>query len=499
MKKYIPILIIIMIATSTAFAQEKPLKLEELTATEAARLIRTGVITSEELVTALLARMDAYADLNAFISTDAEAALQAARAADEAVRAGGPLGALHGVPIAIKDNMDVAGFATTAGTPALAGYYPAADAAIVALLKGAGAIVMGKTNLHELGFGITCDNAYYGVVRNPYGWEYMVGGSSGGNGAALAARLAPLAIGSDTGGSIRIPAALTGVFGYRPSVGRYPMQGFIPMAPTKDVVGPMARSMADIILVDAIVNGYSPDLIEPKDLAGLRIGVPRYPFYVNLDPEVQNVLDGALAKLEAAGAVLVEADYMIPDIKALNNYVDFYIVLHECRRDFPAYLAKAGLTVEELTAQIADPDIREYFERIYLNPEYVTQERYEEVRWKYRTLMVKAWERYFEENQVDFIVYPTTVLPARPLAGSADTVELNGARVSTSGAYLQNTGLSANVGMAGVSVPIGFTGGGLPVGLEVDVLFGNDLNLLALVLALEKMFAEMPDGPLSGD
>lgn len=264
----------LVIGLTTAVA--KPL--EQLRATEAAALIKSGEITSTELVETLLARIAGHGDLNAFITLDAEGALEQAAAADEAVRAGDPLGRLHGVPIVIKDNMDVAGLPTTAGTPGMLKVVPGKDAAIVTLLRKEGAVILGKSNLHELGFGITCDNAYFGPVRNPHNREYITGGSSGGNAAALADYLTPLAIGSDTGGSIRIPASLCGVFGYRPSVGRYPMQGFIPMAPTKDVVGPMARTAADLVLVDAIVNGYDPETVTPLDLHGLRLGVPRYPY-----------------------------------------------------------------------------------------------------------------------------------------------------------------------------------------------------------------------------
>lgn len=494
MSKLLSVLIIMTcLISSSSLAAEKPAHLENLSATEAANLIKDGVITSEELVTVLSQRMKEHADLNAFINVDIGGALRAAREADKASRDGRSLGLLHGVPVAIKDNIDARGFPTTVGTPALEYYYPGEDSGIVALLRQEGAIIIGKTNLHELGFGITCDNVYYGAVKNPYNLGYMVGGSSGGNGAALAAKLIPLAIGSDTGGSIRIPASLTGVYGYRPSVGRYPMQGFIPMAPTKDVIGPMARSMVDIILVDAIVNGYRPDSVKPKPLNGLRIGVPEYPFYQNLDHEVQNIIDKTLTKLEAAGVFLVRADYMVPEIKSLNNYVDFFIVLHECRRDFPSYLAKANLTVAALTEQIADQDIKRYFKDFYLNADYVTQERYPEVMQKYRAIMVKTWERYFTKNQVDYIIYPATILPARPLAGSRETVELNGEQVSTSGAYLQNTSISSNVGMAGISIPIGFTKDGLPVGLEVDVLSGNDMKLLELCLSLEMTIETMSD------
>lgn len=459
--------------------------LERLDATAAAAMLRSGEISSTELVTALLERIAAYGDLNALITLDAAGALRQAAVADAAREQGLSLGRLHGVPVLVKDNMDVAGLPTTAGTPGMLEVIPKTDAAIVALLKAEGAVILGKTNLHELGFGITCDNAYFGPVRNPHNPAYITGGSSGGNAAALAAYLAPLAIGSDTGGSIRIPASLCGVYGYRPSVGRYPMQGFIPMAATKDVVGPMARTAADLVLVDAIVNNYDPAAVKPLELKGLRLGVPLYPLWQNLDAETAAVMSAALQKLTAAGVELVYADLPLPNIFELNSYVDYYIVLHECRRDFPGYLAPYGLTVAKLAAQIADADIRYYFTEIYLNPGIGTQPRYDEVMLKYRQIMLNSWQQYFTENEVAFILSPTTVLPARPLADSVAEVLLNGQKAPVSTAYLQNTGLSSNVGFAGVSVPAGFTSQGLPVGLEVDTLSGNDLDLLRLILSLE--------------
>lgn len=461
--------------------------LEELSAAEAAAMIKNGEITSEELVTALLQRIEATQNLNAFISLDPQSAIKAARAADLAVKQGRPLGKLHGVPIAVKDNIDAAGFPTTAGTRGMFKIEPGKDAAMVAMLKAQGAIVVGKTNMHELGFGIICDNAYFGAVRNPYNPDYITGGSSGGNAAALAAKLIPLAIGSDTGGSIRIPAGLCGVYGYRPSVGRYSTQGFVPMASTKDVVGPMARTAYDLILTDAILNGYEPDTIKPLNLQGLRIGIPGYPLWQNLDEETAKVMETVLAKLEAAGVVLVRANLDLPDIFNINRYADFYIVLHECRRDFPVYLKSYGLTVTGVAAQIADQDIKRYFNEILLSPVIQSGTRYADVMLNQRAQMITAWEQYFAVNRVDFILSPTTILPARPLANSKHNVELNGANISTETAYLQNTSLSSNAGMAGVSMPAGFTAQGLPVGLEIDVLSGNDIALLSLVLSLEKV------------
>lgn len=475
-------------AADTKTAEQKPLY--ELTATEAAALIKEGKITSEALVTELLARIKANKDLNAFITVNEVAVLEAAKAADADVKAGKPLGKLHGVPFAIKDNIDVQGLPTTAGTPALENHYPNDDAAIVAALKKEGAIILGKANLHELAFGITSANAHFGSVKNPYNKEYFAGGSSGGTGAAVAARLATIGLGTDTGGSIRIPASLNGLYGYRPSVGRFSVDGVVPMSVNKDTTGPIARSMADVILVDAVVNGYDPAKIQPMDLKGLRIGMPKYSFWENLDEETARLAYAALDKLKAAGVEIIEDD--IAEIDKLDRDVDFPMSLYECKRDFVGFFEPYGIKIEDVIAKIGSPDVKYPFDHFVLGDEAVTQEAYDEVMTKFRPIMVKAYENYFTRNKVDFIIIPTTAAPAKPIAGSEETVDLNGQKVPTFPTYVRNTSPGSNVGIAGVSLPIGLTKDGLPVGIEIDVLSGNDEKLLSLALALEALFGPVP-------
>src|SRR4029434_5472373 len=192
---------------------------------------------------------------------------------------------------------------TTAGTPALEGFIPASSAPVVQILTEAGAIVLGKTNLHELSAGYTTNNAFTGPTRNPYDTERVPGGSSGGNSAALAGRSAPLALGDDTTGSTRIPAALTGTTGFRPSTGRYSSAGVVPLASTLDTLGPMARNVRDLALVDAVITG-DPIELETVSLQGLRIGVPWPHFHDLLDPVVEQAFLRALARLEHAGETL---------------------------------------------------------------------------------------------------------------------------------------------------------------------------------------------------
>ena len=212
--------------------------LTALTIGEAAAAMQRGEVTASAYTDALLARTAALAALNAFIHHDPAQVRAAARAVDEQRAKGAQLGALHGVPLALKDNLDTAGVITTAGTPGLRSNRPARNAPVVQRLLDAGAIVFGKASLHELAYGITNHNAAFGAVHTPYDPSRIPGGSSGGVAAAVGARMAPGGIGSDTGGSVRIPAALCGIVGFRPSTGRWSQAGIVPISHTRDTAGP---------------------------------------------------------------------------------------------------------------------------------------------------------------------------------------------------------------------------------------------------------------------
>src|SRR5882672_2123552 len=262
----------------------------ELGVTELAQAIRSGDLTSEALVDELLARCAAASSLNAFISLEPDRVRAAARRADEHRRRGGELGALHGVPLAIKDNFDTADYPTTAGTPALAGHRPKRNAQVLQRLLDAGALVLGKANLQELAYGPTSNNAAFGAVRNPYDPTRIPGGSSGGTASAVAARLAPAGLGTDTAGSVRVPAALCGITSFRPSMRRWPQDGIVPISHTRDTAGPMARNVADCVLLDGIVTGGASE-VAPANLRGLRLGVPRGFFWDSLDAELGDTLE----------------------------------------------------------------------------------------------------------------------------------------------------------------------------------------------------------------
>ena len=279
-------------------------ELIELTATAALRAIRRGDVKAEDYASALLARSEAGRSLNAFITLDPSLVLEAARAADRVRASGAPLPPLHGLPIPIKDSVNTRDLPTTGGTPALRNFHPREDAPLVRKLVEAGAIVMGKTNLHELSFGWTSNNLAFGAVRNPYDPTRIPGGSSGGTAAAVAARMAPLGVAEDTEGSIRVPAALCGICGFRPTTGRYPTTGVVPISPLFDQIGPHARAVEDLALFDRVAGGDERPL-PSLPLAGVRIGIGRGYFFDKLDPEVSRITEEALRKLRDAGVVLV--------------------------------------------------------------------------------------------------------------------------------------------------------------------------------------------------
>ncbi len=325
-----------------------------LTLTGAARALRDGDLTAESYAAALLDRCAAHFSLNAFIAQDRDAVLSAARDADAKRKSGATLGALHGVPLAIKDNLDCAGYATTGGTPALRSNLPKRNAPVVQKLLDSGAIVLGKANMHEMAFGITNNNAAFGAARNPYDPSRIPGGSSGGTGVAVAARLAPAGIGTDTGGSVRIPAALCGIAGFRPTVGRWPQAGILPISHTRDTAGPMAHTVTDLALLDAVVTGSVPPV--PSRAKALRLGVPRRVFCDPLDAEVGRMFDAFLDRLRDAGATVIEV--ALPATDLFRG--DVAIARYEAPRDIAAYLRDHGLDVgfDALVARIASPDVR---------------------------------------------------------------------------------------------------------------------------------------------
>ena len=463
---------------------------QNLSLTESAQLIREGKIHSQDLVAAAIRRAEAERELNAFITLDGKRALGAARAADAARTKGTRLGALHGVPIVIKDNIHVAGLPNTAGTPALRSFMPRENAPVVQALIDAGAIVLGKANMHELALSVSSNNATFGPVRNPYDRNRFAGGSSGGTAAAIAARIVAGGLGTDTGGSVRIPSALTGIVGLRPTSGRYSLEGVTPFSHTRDTVGPMARNVADVALLDQVIT-RDLSAMSPVDIKSVRLGVARDPFYKNLDPEVAQVMERTLDKLRAAGASLV--DVTIEDFGATSDKIGPVVGYFELKSDLAAYLDKyhTQVTLADLVAQAAGTDVRDILSNRVLGAQAPTPAAYQEAMEQNRPKLRQLFAEAFAKYEIDALIIPTTIMAAQPIENSFE-VMLNGKKMPTLSVFVANTRPVNNLGCAGLSVPMGMTADGLPLGVEIDGPAGSDRHLLAIGLQMEKILGSVP-------
>jgi mandelamide amidase len=475
---------------SSAMAQSIP-----SSATEIVAAIRTKKLTATAVVKAAIERAEQLKDLNAFIFLNKDGALAAAAEIDE----GGKSGPLAGLPIVIKDNINTSDMPTSGGTPALHNAQPGANAPSMDILFKAGAVIIGKTNLHELAFGITSTNlsSFAGPVKNPYDKTRIPGGSSGGTAAAIAAGIVTCGLGTDTGGSTRIPAALTGIVGLRPSVGNGGAQRryndankVVPISHTRDTVGPMGRTVADVALLDSVITG-SP-MVTAEPLRGKRFGVPAG-FWGGLDRDVENVMKAARQKLEGAGAVFIEAD--IAGLFEQNAKVSFPVALHEPIDDIPAYLKASeikDITLADITAKIASPDVKGAFGAITAD---AFGAAYQDAITVQRPALQKMYENYFRDNNLDAILFPTTVAPAPlidPVKGSGEMSINGGAPVPTFDTMIRNTDPGSNAGIPGLSLFAGMTPGGLPVGLEIDGPVGSDTKLLGLGLSIEAILGSAP-------
>ena len=460
----------------------------ELGAAQAATALRNGDVSASDYAEALIGQAEVHADLNAFIHFDPERVREAARAADASRAAGGKLGPLHGVPLALKDNIDVAGIPTTGGTPALRNNVPAQNAPVAQSLFDAGAICFGKANLHELAFGTTTNNAAFGATGNPYDPSRIPGGSSGGTGAAIAARMAPAGLGSDTGGSVRIPAGLCGIAGFRPTTGRYPSAGIVPIARTRDTAGPMARRVEDIVLLDGLMSGAARAL-EPASLRDARIGIPRRYFYEENDGTVLQVVEQALARWRGYGIELVEVD--IPEIQAAHEAANFPVILYEAIEDIGRYLRDHGMQIDfaDVVAEVASPDVQGIL-RPLLDDGAIPRSAYLAAKNTHRPRLRQIYRDYFATHGLAALAFPTTPIAAEPIGADQRSMEDDGDKPAFQ-KYDRNVSPASNAGIPSLSMPAGMTTGGLPVGITLDAPERGDASLLALGLAIEAR-----DGPL---
>lgn len=458
---------------------------ETLTLIEARDAIRSGALTSEALVTACLRRIaETEPALQACVTVMSETALSQARQADAAIQANARIGPLHGLPIALKDLIETRGVLTTAGSRVLDDWIPGEDAAVVKRLTGAGAIALCKTNTHEFAFG-----TYTPPTRNPWNTERIPGGSSGGSAAALAVGDAPGALGTDTGGSIRIPAACCGVTGLKPTYGLVSRTGIVPLSWSLDVVGPMARTVADCALLLDALAGYDatdPDSVDvpllnytaalsnarsPEDaVRGARIGVPTSYFFDLIDPEVEAAVRGAIDGLVALGAMVVE----LPMPASLD---DFFGVYRGVQRP-EAYTWHSDMGYLADRADRYSPTVRANIEAgaNYSAKDYIHAQQ---ARRAFTTEMLALME------QVDALVTPTMALPA-PRADESDTPLRAGGKLIPEGT-LRCTFPFNMSGQPALSVPCGFTSDGLPIGLQIAGARFGEATLLRLGHAYQRL------------
>ena len=462
----------------------------ELSAVEAVARMRRGELKAEDYAGALLARTEVGRRLNAFISISPGEVMEAARAADRRRAAGGELGALHGLPIPIKDSVNTADHPTTSGTVSLRGFRPREDAAVVRALRAAGGLVMGKTNLQEMSLGYTCNNMAFGPVRNPYDPTRIPGGSSGGTAVAVAARMAPLGVAEDTCGSIRVPAALCGIAGLRPTTHRYPSAGVMPLTPLFDAVGPLAREVADLSLFDSVMIGDFTPLAAVRPDA-VRLAVSPTQYFAGLHPEVARVANEAMERLAEAGAAFVEAE--VEDLTAHVDAANYPIICHDTVRMIKGYLREfeTGVTFEQLLAMVGE-NIRDSLEaRVPGGRLWVPDEAYAAARDVHRPALQEAFARCFQATGASAIVYPTTLMPAPPI-GQELEVEIDGRRLPLRTAMARNIAPASCAGLPGLVLCAGLTREGLPVGIEFAGPAGADRNLLALGQTLESILDRPP-------
>lgn len=461
-------------------------ELHELSLVAAARLIREGAISSEAYAGALLGRARANAGLNAFITIDEAAVLAAARAADKD-RAAGKTGPLLGVPIGVKDSYLTRDLPTTIGTKVLDGFRPGRDAVAVTLLKDSGGIVFGKNNLAEMSYNLTGYNQHHGQVKNPYNQAHITGGSSSGAGASVAARIVPAAMGGDTVGSIRVPASLCGVVGFKPTPGRWPAEGTAPISGTLDAIGLLARAVEDCILVDGIVTKTSTAVSkEQRGLKGVKLAYAPRQYLDSVDQDVERLFRERLRQIKDAGAEIVEVD-LGSDFRPLVESSTWPVFFHETMPEIRDFLAKndVPVTFEQIYAQI-NPVLKARWGRFVVTgaPDFTSDATYSAVMERNRPELQRRYNT-LAFARADALIFPTT-------GCTAPAIE-NQWKFKVAGNEVIDTFLAKNthpgniVGLPGISLPMGILGNGLPIGLELDARAGNDKKLLEIALRLERL------------
>jgi aspartyl-tRNA(Asn)/glutamyl-tRNA(Gln) amidotransferase subunit A len=448
--------------------------MQKITIAEASELLRRRQISPVELTTTCLNRIEELnPTINAFITIMRDSALAEARAAEAEINAGNWRGPLHGIPIGLKDLIDTAGVKTTCASALFADRVPTEDAFIVQRLKSAGAVLIGKQNMQEFAYGGTSTSSYFGPVRNPWDTDRIAGGSSGGSAAAVATGMCFAAIGTDTGGSVREPAAFCGIVGLKPTYGRVSVRGVFPLSASLDHVGPLCRDVRDTALVLQAIAGYDKldttcvdwpvesyaDKLTETTLRP-RIGIVRNPFFNDLDHEIALAIDAALKQISNLAADVSEID--LPATPTAVQAPEVYALHAKSFATTPdLYLP----WIRERLKQAAAVDLVTYIE---------ARQHFDRLRRSIDDVFAK----------VDFLITPTTPVPPITIKEALEMSPDPAGEL-----WLRNTRPFNAYGLPTISIPCGFTRAGLPIGLQIAAANFSEAKLLAFALTCEQTFS----------
>jgi aspartyl-tRNA(Asn)/glutamyl-tRNA(Gln) amidotransferase subunit A len=464
-------------------------------------LLARRKISPVELVTLFLGRIERHNPaLNAYLTVTGDRALVDAKNSEKLLLRGRSRGPLEGIPISIKDNLYTQSVRTTAGSKFLHDFIPQFDATAVARLRNAGAVILGKTNLHEFAYGITTTNPHYGAAHNPWNLERIPGGSSGGSAAAISAGLCVASIGTDTGGSIRIPASLCGIFGIKPTFGRVSCYGAVPLAQSLDHVGPLTRTAADAALLLGVISGADPKdsstLAQPEfkpfssasAIASrlrprftrkhpLRLGLPKDYFFDSVDPEIASPIDAAARSFEKLGAIVdvVSLPYVHDgDAPSTTIALAEATHVHDSKGWFPAHAADYGEDVRKRLEMGRDIRAADYLAALDA-----------------RKRVLADFEGAFE--RVDAIIAPATPIAAPRIGEDAVMI---GSKEEKIRSALIRTNRPANLtGLPALSMHCGWTKNGLPIGLQLLGKLWDEESLLAIARLFEQAHPEFTRRP----
>lgn len=450
----------------------------ELSLTDASRAVHARELSPVELTASVLDRITAVdGRLGAYVTVAADSARAAAARAEREIARSGPRGPLHGIPMALKDLIDAEGMPTTASSAVRAGHVADHDSHVTARLADAGAVLLGKTHTHEFAYGLTTPQ-----TNNAWDHSRLAGGSSGGSAVAVAAGAATFALGTDTGGSVRVPAALNGVVGLKPTYGLVSRSGVTSLSWSLDHVGPLARTVRDAALVLAATAGQDPrdpasvagpptDFLETGDLKGLKVGVPRNHYFDRVTPEVEDAVRRAIGRLAELGAELVDVD--IPMARYIQA-VQWGLMVPEAT----AYHERSL----RATADLYAPDVRILLEAGELTSagDYLRAQRA-------RTLMRDAWARMFD--RIDVLAAPTVPMTAAP-SGQEVVEWADGTTEAVSDSYVRLSAPANITGVPALTLPVGRDRAGLPIGMQLMARPFRDATVLRVGRAYEEATAD---------